>query len=115
LLAAITQAHDVAESRNRITEDLLIQAWPGYFNERCMELASGSKIELSVVSPHALDLNIHYHTDTSTEYLISTVVTDDSVHVARTRVAGEYCVEIRNSERRDANFTVRMTLNIEPG
>lgn len=90
-----------------------MQAWPGYFVERCMLFESGDTIRLSFNSPHPFSFNIHYHTDRTTEYLANTVVHDDSEIRATTPSAGEYCIEVRNDEARDAPFTVQMHLVID--
>lgn len=112
LLATTVFAHGTADTKSNAIDDLPMEAWPGYFIERCMQLDGGDNIELSFDSPYPIKLNIHFHTETTTEYLIQTVVTDSSMHSARTPHSGEYCYEVKNDEQRDDRFTVRMELNI---
>lgn len=113
LLACSAQAHNATEAPKAAVAEIPMQAWSGYFVERCMQIDGGNTIRLSFASPHPFSFNIHYHTDRTTEYLANTVVHDDSEIRAVTPSAGEYCIEVKNDEARDAPFTVRMALAID--
>jgi hypothetical protein len=108
-LAATLSAPALAEERP-LQRSVHMAAHPGYFSEHCAPLEAGDLVEYRVVSPHAVDFNVHFHAEKETRYPVKKkAVTRDEGRI-KAGEAGGYCFMWTNKEQRPADFEVELTL-----
>jgi hypothetical protein len=97
-----------AESPPSQAFNMRMMAHKGYFNERCMEL-SPATLRFELDSPYPVEINLHHHTDTATEYPVAARIEQKYAATVKLVSAGEYCFMLRNVERRSEAFTLRLS------
>lgn len=75
-----------------------------FMKEQCVKFSAGDSVHYTFSSPHPLDFNVHYHTDTATEFPAKeTNVTSFSGELL-VQDAQEFCFMWTNKNRMDARW-----------
>jgi hypothetical protein len=85
-----------------------MRAHASYFSERCIALQARDRLTFTVETAHAVDFNVHHHTDSATEYPVRRRVDDLFTQTIVAAGGGEYCFMWTNPERRPGPFTIRL-------
>src|SRR5690606_36230233 len=78
-----------------------------HFSEFCTEVGKGQALQVEFETPHRVDFNIHYHTDTETLFPVRELVEGEAAFEITANEGGEYCLMFTNTERRPETLLIR--------
>lgn len=106
VLASSLASHAAAPAT---TLEIAMQAHAGYFVERCMQFPGARQtLSIDVHTPHPVDFNIHFHTETATEFPLKLELAGHYEGTVTLPSGGEYCFMWRNTADHEADFTIRL-------
>lgn len=115
VLVLVPLADAAASGPQTRTLLLPMENYDGHFREHCMDLQAGDKLEMRVQAPHPVRLNIHHHENAHTTFLLDEIIEGARRSAIRIANAGEYCIEVMNTESRPSTFEVRLDLRLSSG